>query len=67
MTLDTVISGCVLYYFESEEGLDAPRVEMLAGCLQELATLCPDLPEEVGDYVRRLERLGSMLLAAHHR
>ena len=65
MTLDTVISGCVTYYFESEEPLDQQRVEMLEGCLQELAVLFPELPHEVREYFDRLERLGSMLLATH--
>src|SRR3712207_6527938 len=65
MTLDTVIGGCLTYYVESTDGLDAPRIEMLAGCLDELAGLTGDLPDDVKSYFGRLHRLGAMLLAIH--
>ncbi|MGH7231667.1 MAG: hypothetical protein ACREJU_09955 [Nitrospiraceae bacterium] len=63
MTLDTVISGCVTYFLESEEGLDRPRVEILESCLADLNELLPDLSEEDGPYFERLRRLGDLLLA----
>jgi hypothetical protein len=66
MTLDTVISGCVVYYLESEAGLDDQRVEMLRSCLDELTGLLSDLPEEdVSHYFGRLSRLARLLLEHH--
>lgn len=61
MTLDTVISGCATYYFD-EQNLDAPRLAMLGDCLDDLDTLLPDVPEEAGEYFRRLRTLGGALL-----
>ncbi len=63
MTLDTVISGCVTYYL-SESGLDPQRVAILENCLADLDRLLPDLADEAGDYFGRLQRLGTLLLAA---
>ena len=67
MTLDTVISGCVTYFLESEEGLDPQRVEILQSCLTDLNGLMPDLAEEVGPYFERLSRLAALLLATNER
>lgn len=64
MTLDTVISGCVLYYLNSEEGLDKPRVNIVQDCLADLNGLLPDLDEEVSSYFERLRRLAELLLRA---
>lgn len=63
MTLDTVISGCATYYFE-EQNLDAPRMAMLGDCLDNLDALLSDVPEEAGEYFRRLRALAGMLLEA---
>ncbi|MEW6245728.1 MAG: hypothetical protein AB1555_03345 [Nitrospirota bacterium] len=65
MTLDTVISGCVIYYLDSEEGLDKPRVNILQDCLADLNGLLPDLTEEVSPYFERLRRLAELLLRPH--
>ncbi len=65
MTLDTVISGCVIYYLDSEAGLDKPRVNILQDCLADLNGLLPDLNEEVSPYFERLRRLAELLLRPH--
>ena len=64
MTLDTVISGCAVYFFDSDHTLDAPRVEMLRTCLSELDDLLPDLTGESIDYFSRLGTLAQGLLQA---
>lgn len=61
MTLDTVIGGCLTYYFD-EHHLDAPRVEILRDCLAELEAIFPDLSETNEEYFRRLRFLGVTLL-----
>jgi hypothetical protein len=66
MTLDTVISGCVTFFLESEDGLDPQRVEILESCLTDLNGLLPDLAEEAEPYFERLRRLADLLLTAHH-
>ncbi len=65
MTLDTVISGCVVYFLEHSEGLDLQRLEMLDSCLADLKGLVPDLPEESRDYFERLQQLAGLLRDAH--
>lgn len=65
MTLDTVMSGCVTYYLESEEGLDPQRMEILENCLADLDGLLPELADEAGEYFTRLRTLATLLLAAH--
>ncbi len=62
MTLDTVVSGCALYFFDAEEILDPPRIDMLQTCLAELDDLLPDLSGECMDYFSRLRRLAELLL-----
>ena len=63
MTLDTVISGCVVYYMEHGEGLDVQRVEILRSCLSDLDALLPDLPDEDSKaYFDRLKLLGRLVL-----
>lgn len=66
MTLDTVISGCVTYYLESEDGLDPQRVEILESCLADLNGLLPELADEAGQYFERLRSLATLLLETHH-
>ncbi len=63
MMLDTVISGCITYFLESEGELDQQRVEILQGCLTDLDHLLPELEEEAVPYFQRLRALGSLLLA----
>lgn len=63
MTLDTVISGCVVYFLDSPEGLDPQRVEILKDCLADLGDVTSDLDDECQPYFLRLHRLGELLLA----
>jgi len=65
MTLDTVISGCAIYYFD-EQSLDTPRAAMLGHCLDDLDRLLPDMPDEAGEYFSRLRTLASLLLDTVH-
>lgn len=67
MTLDTVISGCVTYYLESEDGLDPQRIDMLESCLRDLNGLLPELDDDASEYFERLRTLASLLLEAHQR
>ena len=62
MTLDTVVAGCVTYYFE-EQGLDEQRVGILDDCLTDLENLASDLEPDSKAYFERLRRLGKLLLA----
>ena len=62
MTLDTVISGCVQYYLESDVGLDQRRIEMLESCRVDLAALLPELRPDVSGYFSRLCDLAALLL-----
>ncbi len=61
MTLDTVIGGCVTYFFE-EHHLDEQRVEILRDCLAELHEVMDSVSESAIDYFRRLQYLGTTLL-----
>lgn len=63
MTLDTVISGCVVFYLDSSEGLDYQRVAIVRDCLDDLNDLTGELDAECQDYFVRLRQLGEMLLA----
>src|SRR5687768_11140619 len=67
MTLDTVVSGCAVYFFDAEERLDPPRIDMLQACLAELDDLWPDLPGECLDYFSRLRMLAELLLKSTKR
>lgn len=62
MTLDTVVVGCLTYYFD-EHSLDQQRVEILQDCLGDLEGLLLDLESEAKTYFERLKRLGELLLA----
>jgi hypothetical protein len=62
MTLDTVVSGCALYFFEAGEVLDLPRIDMLQTCLAEIDELLPELSGESMDYFGRLRMLAELLL-----
>ena len=61
MTLDTVISGCLIYFIE-EQNLDEQRVEILRDCLAELEGVLEDIAETAEEYFGRLQWLGTMLL-----
>ncbi len=61
MTLDTVIAGCLTYFFEEQE-LDAQRVEILRDCLAELDEVAQGLSETATEYFHRLQFLGTTLL-----
>ena len=62
MTLDTVISGCVVYFLDSPEGLDDQRRTILGDCLADLETIKPELEEDSLPYFQRLHELGALLL-----
>lgn len=64
MTLDTVISGCVVFYLDSPEGLDHRRIAIVKDCLGDLDDLTGELDTNSLDYFLRLRQLGEMLLAA---
>ncbi|TKB69030.1 MAG: hypothetical protein E8D52_08615 [Nitrospira sp.] len=62
MTIDTVISGCVVFYLDTAEGLDAQRVAIVKDCLGDLDELTEILDSESKIYFFRLRELGAMLL-----
>jgi hypothetical protein len=62
MTLDTVISGCVVYYLESSDGLDDQRRAIVKDCLRDLDDLTTELEADCQSYFCRLRELGEMLL-----
>ncbi|MDC8450099.1 MAG: hypothetical protein LV473_17330 [Nitrospira sp.] len=62
MTIDTVISGCVVYFLDSSEGLDDQRVAIVKDCLGDLDELTKALDTELQAYFYRLRELGAMLL-----
>lgn len=66
MTLDTVISGCVVYALESPEGLDAQRLGIIEDCVADLDSLTGELGADSPPYFHRLRRLGALLLASRH-
>ena len=66
MTLDTVVCGCVIYFFEEHE-LDPQRVTILEDCLSDLEAVLPELSEDPLDYFRRVKQLGALLLEAGRR
>jgi len=63
MTLDTVISGCVVFFLDSLDGLDQQRIEILKDCLADLDDVTTELDAESQPYFLRLHRLGELLLA----
>jgi len=63
MTLDTVISGCVVFFLDSPEGLDAQRHTIVKECLADLDDLTEELDEDCRPYFLRLRRLGELLIA----
>ena len=63
MTLDTVISGCVVFYLDSPEGLDERRIAIVKDCLTDLEGLTPELDRDSQAYFQGLRRLGELLLA----
>jgi hypothetical protein len=62
MTLDTVISGCAVYFLDDEKGLDDQRRTIVSDCLADLESLEEELDEECRPYFRRLRELGTLLL-----
>jgi len=62
MTLDTVISGCVVFFLDSPEGLDDQRRAILSDCLADLETIEQELADESLSYFQRLHELGALLL-----
>lgn len=63
MTLDTVISGCVVYYLDSATGLDDQRLAIVKDCLGDLENLTGELDTDCQPYFLQLRQLGEMLLA----
>jgi hypothetical protein len=66
MTLDTVISGCVVYFLDSPEGLDAQRLAIVEDCVADLDNLTDELEESCRPYFQRLRHLGALLITTHH-
>ena len=68
MTLDTVISGCVVYFLDSPEGLDPQRIGIVEDCVADLDNLTDELDEDCLPYFQRLRRLGALLISdpSHH-
>ena len=66
MTLDTVISGCVVFYLDGADGLDAQRIAMVKDCIGDLDDLTGELDAESQPYFLRLRQLGEMLLQLNH-
>jgi hypothetical protein len=66
MTLDTVISGCVVYFLDSQDGLDEQRRGIVGDCLSDLESLEQELEEDCRPYFQRLRELGTLLLIAPH-
>ena len=66
MTLDTVISGCVVYFLDSPEGLDPQRIRILEDCVTDLDNLTDELGEDCRPYFQRLRQLGALLIGTHH-
>lgn len=62
MTLDTVISGCVVYYLDSPDGLDEQRIAIIKDCLGDLDDLTGELDSESQPYFLCLRELGELLL-----
>ena len=62
MTLDTVICGCVVYFLDSEVGLDEQRRAMVGDCLVDLAMLEMEIEDESRSYFHRLQELGTLLI-----
>jgi hypothetical protein len=67
MTIDTVISGCVVYYLDSSDGLDDQRVAIVKDCLGDLDELTETLDTEPQTYFFRLRKLGALLLGVEPR
>ncbi|NOT23370.1 MAG: hypothetical protein HOP22_11715 [Nitrospiraceae bacterium] len=65
MTLDTVISGCVVYFLDTPEGLDVQRIGILEDCIADLDTLTDEVEEGYQPYFQRLRQLGSLLITTH--
>jgi hypothetical protein len=63
MTLDTVISGCVVYYLDGSDGLDDRRLVIVRDCVNDLDDLTGELEGDCQAYFLRLRQLGEMLLA----
>jgi hypothetical protein len=64
MTLDTVISGCVVYFLDGQDGLDDQRRAIIGDCLADLETMEQELEEDCRPYFQRLHELGTLLLIA---
>jgi len=66
MTLDTVISGCVVYFLDSPAGLDVQRIRIVEDCVADLDNLVDQLDEDCLPYFQRLRHLGALLITTHH-
>lgn len=66
MTIDTVISGCVVYFLDSPEGLDAQRLVIVEDCVTDLDQLTEELEADYRPYFQRLRDLGLLLLKTRH-
>lgn len=64
MTLDTVISGCVVFFLDCPDGLDPQRIAIIRDCLADLDDLLDELDAECKPYFVRLRDLGALLIEA---
>jgi len=67
MTLDTVVGGCAVYYLNTAEGLDIPRVAILQDCIADLDNLIEELNGETSTYFSRLRLLAELLVTSGQR
>ena len=65
MMLDTVITGCITYYFQEVDGLDPQRIDILRDSVMELEDLIPEIPESAVEYFTRARELAMLLLSRH--
>jgi len=54
----------MVFFLDSEERLDPQRVDILEGCLADLDSLIPDMPDEWSGYFERLRTLAGLLVKA---
>ncbi|RMH32727.1 MAG: hypothetical protein D6690_13275 [Nitrospirae bacterium] len=65
MMIDTVITGCLTYYFEEVDGLDTQRIDILRDSLTQLEDLLPEIPDTALEYFSRTRDLATLLLNRH--
>jgi hypothetical protein len=54
----------VVYFLDTEEGLDEQRRTIIGDCLSDLEAMEQDLEEHCRPYFQRLRELGTLMLIA---